>query len=331
MSKSEMKAKIAAALADGNFHSGEELGQLFGVSRTAISNHIKVLVELGLDIFSVHGKGYRLAESIKLLDKNFIGEAIGKPNSIDVFPIIDSTNEFLMSKIRRNKDLSLSLADGHTVLAECQTSGRGRRGRTWISPFGSHIYFSQYRKMEEGLAAAAGLSLAVGVAVKAACEAITGVELQLKWPNDILYKGQKVAGILVEAEGQSDGVCHLVIGIGINIDMPVDSGSKIDQSWTDLKTLADVDVDRNAIAIALCKQLNIVMEEYRVNRLDNLYLKWNQANAFKDKVVNIISNKSQQMGRCLGIDQSGALILENISDSRRFKVFGGEVSLRGVH
>lgn len=326
MAKLELKTEIAHILADGSFHSGEELGQLFGVSRTAISNHVKALIELGLDIFSVHGKGYKLAESLDLLNAEEIQKGLDNINSIDVFPIIDSTNEFLMTKIR-NSD---QIADGHTILAECQTSGRGRRGRTWVSPFGSHIYFSQYRMMEDGLAAASGLSLAVGVAVKNACQVITGLELQLKWPNDILYQKQKVAGILVEAEGQSDGVCHLVIGIGINVDMPQGSAEQIDQPWTDLKQLSERQINRNEIAIELCHQLNIVIKEYREHRLDNLYQEWNLANAFKDSMVNIIANKNTQTGRCLGIDQSGALIVENPTDGSRFKVFGGEVSLRGT-
>ena len=219
MAKRELKADIATALADGHFHSGEELGQRFGVSRTAISNQVKNLIDLGLDVFSVHGKGYKLAEAFTLLNEEKIRQSLSLDHDIEVFPIIDSTNSYLMERIRSSKNAS----NGHTVLAECQTAGRGRRGRTWVSPFGSHIYLSQYRIIEDGLAAAAGLSLAIGIAVKNACDKVSGGELELKWPNDILYKKKKVAGILIEAEGQSDGLCHIVIGIGINVDMPQQS------------------------------------------------------------------------------------------------------------
>lgn len=326
MAKPELKAEIATALADGQFHSGEELGQRFGVSRTAISNQVKNLIELGLDVFSVHGKGYKLAEAFTLLNGEQIKNNLNDANRIEVFPIIDSTNSYLMERIRSTEHLD----DGHTVLAECQTAGRGRRGRTWVSPFGSHIYLSQYRIIEDGLAAAAGLSLAIGIAVKLACDKVTGGDLQLKWPNDILHKKKKVAGILIEAEGQSDGLCHIVIGIGINVDMPKESAKEIEQAWTDLRTLSGDIVDRNLLAVEMCKQLDMVMAEYKKNRLEQLHTVWNKYNAFQNQMVNIISNKQIQTGRCIGIDQSGALVMENVSNGSRFKVFGGEVSLRGA-
>lgn len=324
MLKRDLKIEIAAILADGKSHSGEELGKQFNVSRTAISNHIKRLTELGLDIFSVHGKGYRIAESLALLNKDKINDSLIKPVPLEVFPIIDSTNSYLMSQVRQQQIVN----NGHTVIAECQTAGRGRRGRVWVSPFGSHLYFSQYRRIEDGLAAAAGLSLAVGLAVKFACDEVSGSQLALKWPNDLLSDGKKVAGILVEAEGQSDGVCHIIIGVGINVDMPQQLAKEIDQPWNDLNTIAGAVIDRNELAAALCKHLQIIMEEYQLNKLDNLYHQWNQYNAFQNQLVTITSNKTEQIGRCIGIDRTGALVLEDPESSVRSKVYGGEVSLR---
>ena len=323
MAKRDNKIAIAQALSDGEFHSGEHLGKALGISRMAVANHVKSLNALGLDIFSVTGKGYKLSESLSMLSAAEIENEEFK-GKVEVHSIIDSTNAYLSSLIRNKQ----SLADGYSVIAECQTAGRGRRGRQWQSPFGSHIYFSQYRMMEDGLAAAAGLSLAVGIAVKRACEELVNIELELKWPNDILVEGKKLAGILVEAEGQSDGACHLVIGIGININMPEQFAEQIDQPWTDLNTLASGTINRNRLVRGLLKHLDSVYDEYQSNRLDNLVDEWNAANAHKDKPVKVISTSNEKRGKCLGIDQTGALLLEQAECSTVLKIYGGEVSLR---
>lgn len=322
MSKIDNKVRIAKTLADGQFHSGEVLGRSLGISRAAVANHVKNLNELGLDVFSVPGKGYRLSQAISMLKEEQIAD--GREETLEVHSIIDSTNEYIASSLRNG----IKLKDGHTVVAECQTSGRGRRGRQWQSPFGSHIYFSQYRSMEDGLAAAAGLSLAIGVAVRRACAEICNVDYRLKWPNDILVEGKKLAGILVEAEGQSDGACHLVIGIGINIKMPTDAAKEIDQPWTDLTILSGDDIDRNKLVKGLIKQMDLVLQEYRVFRLDNLHEEWNQHNAFQNAPVKVISNTNEKRGKCLGIDASGAMLLEDSATKKVTKIFGGEVSLR---
>ena len=324
--KAETKITIAKVLADGEFHSGEALGKLLGISRAAVANHVKALSNLGLDIYSVTGRGYKLANHIALLDSDRINAVFNANYSLDTYSIIDSTNEFLMQKIRTEK----SLKDGHSVVAECQTAGRGRRGRTWQSPFGSHVYFSQYRIIEDGLSAAAGLSLAVGIAVKRVCEKIVNSKIQLKWPNDILSNGRKLAGVLIEAEGQSDGQCHLVVGIGINFDMPEKSAREIDQAWVDLKTLAGDNLDRNYFVACLIEELDVIVEEYKANRLDNLVEEWNTSNAFKDAEVEISSNTSIKSGTCIGIDSTGALIINSHDSGKREKIFGGEVSLRKV-
>lgn len=322
--KNETKVTIAKILSDGEFHSGEALGQKLGISRAAIANHIKALANLGLDIYSVTGRGYKFASNIELLDESKIKAIFGQNYSLETYSIIDSTNEHLMQKIRSESQLN----DGHSVVAECQTAGRGRRGRKWQSPFGSHVYFSQYRVIEDGLSAAAGLSLAVGVAVKRVCEKFVGNKIQLKWPNDVLSDNRKLAGVLIEAEGQSDGQCHLVIGVGINFDMPSKSAEEIDQAWVDLKTLAGKPLDRNKFVAYLMEELNKIVHEYKDNRLDNLLSEWNRANAFKDSDVEISSNTAVKSGKCLGIDTSGALLLESHETGKIEKIFGGEVSLR---
>ncbi|TMP82113.1 biotin--[acetyl-CoA-carboxylase] ligase, partial [Pseudoalteromonas ruthenica] len=121
-----------------------------------------------------------------------------------------------MRRIQQGDDL----VSGQVLVAEMQQAGRGRRGRVWQSPFGANLYYSYYWKLEEGLQAAMGVSIAVGLAVYDAIEALYGLSAALKWPNDIYLHGRKLAGVLVELEGQVEGPCHLVIGIGINLQMP---------------------------------------------------------------------------------------------------------------
>lgn len=326
VNKTETKVTIAKVLSDGEFHSGEALGKTLGISRAAVANHVKTLSNLGLDIYSVTGRGYKLANHIELLDSEKVNALCNTNYSLETYSIIDSTNEFLMQKIRANSEL----VDGHSVVAECQTAGRGRRGRKWQSPFGSHVYFSQYRTIEDGLSAAAGLSLAVGIAVKRVCEKIVGDQIQLKWPNDILSNNRKLAGVLIEAEGQSDGRCHLVIGIGINFNMPEKNAEEIEQAWVDLKTLAGSNLDRNQFVAYLLEELDVIVAEYKANRLDNLVDEWNGSNAFKDSNVEISSNTSVKSGKCIGIDTSGALLVESNDTGKVEKIFGGEVSLRKV-
>ena len=326
MAKVETKVAIAKILSDGEFHSGETLGKHLGISRAAIANHIKSLSSLGLDIYSVTGRGYKLSSNIELLDSNKINSFLNKFHEIDTYSIIDSTNEYLMNKIRGDE----KLINGHSVIAECQTAGRGRRGRTWQSPFGSHVYFSQYRIIEDGLSAAAGLSLAVGIAVRRACARVITHNIELKWPNDVLADGKKLAGVLIEAEGQSDGQCHLVIGIGINFDMPAKYAEEIEQEWTDLKLLAGKTIDRNFFVAGLLEELDDILDEYKENRLENLVAEWNLANAFKDMDVEVSSNTLVKSGSCIGIDSSGALLLESHQSGKIEKIFGGEVSLRKV-
>ena len=321
---SDTKFKILAKLVDGDYHSGEDIGHQLNISRSAVSSHIKSLSQLGLDIFSVTGKGYKLANRINLLDRSAILAQSTQSTSLVVVQVTESTNADLMSKVRSSADIP----DGHVILAEAQTSGRGRRGREWQSPFGSHIYFSQYRILDDGLAASAGLSLAVGIAVANTINSYLSDSVSLKWPNDVLYQGKKLAGILVEAEGQAEGRCHLVIGIGINVNMPQVIGEQIDQPWTDLTSILDASVDRNEFVGRLLEQLAFIFSQYKESQLQALYQQWNDMNAYKNKMVDIISPNNTKTGLCLGIDETGSLLLQLKNSNSIQRIYGVEVSLR---
>ena len=168
---------LLAVLADGAFHSGEQIGAELGISRAAISQQIKSLRLLGLEIFSITGKGYRLNTPLDLLNTEILQHlTAGAP--IHTCAVIDSTNQYMMAQLDRWQK-------GECLLAETQTAGRGRRGRHWHSPFGSQFIMSMYWRLDDGPSAAMGLSLAIGVAVVQALESAGYRDLSLKWPNDI--------------------------------------------------------------------------------------------------------------------------------------------------
>lgn len=318
----DTKLIIIKELSKGLFVSGQALAALLNISRTAVAKHIKTINTLGLEVFSVKGKGYRLAQPVSLLNEEKIHHLYNHNSAIALHHIIDSTNAHLIRMLRETH----SVSDGYTVISECQTHGRGRRGRKWVSPYGSHVYLSRYYQSQDGLSEAAGLSLAIGIAVANCINQFIEGKANLKWPNDVLINDKKVAGVLVEAEGQSDGLCHLVIGIGVNINMP--NNVDIDQPWTDVKSNTDSIIDRNEFVARLLLEIDKIMLTFKQHRLETLYSIWNEMNAYDGLLVTLSSGKEQKQGKCLGIDNTGSLMLEDELTKRIFKAYGGELSLR---
>ncbi|WNC71898.1 bifunctional biotin--[acetyl-CoA-carboxylase] ligase/biotin operon repressor BirA [Thalassotalea psychrophila] len=320
-----VREELIRQLADGQFISGQHLAQQLSVSRTAISKHVKVLTEMGLDIFSVQGKGYKLAQSITLLDAQTITTQLAnlkRKNLVEVHSIIDSTNSYLMRRLPNN------VTHGQTCVSEFQSAGRGRRGKEWVSPFGSHLYLSMYWYLEQGMSAAMGISLVVGIAVSDVLQQQYGLDVQLKWPNDIYINGKKLAGILVELEGQSIGPGNCVIGLGLNINMPKQSADKIDQPWTDLGNELNRDVDRNILSAQLIAKISERLEQHHQFGLAPMLDDWQRQDFFYNKQVKLLTGDKETRGICKGINSSGALLLE--VDGKQLPIYGGEVSLRGV-
>ncbi len=319
-----IREKLIKKLVKGNFLSGQALGEELGVSRAAISKHIAALQEMGFDIFSVTGKGYRLAEPIELLSEAKITERLAQKNTttkVEVHSVIDSTNSYLMRRLPNQNSL------GQVCIAEYQSAGRGRRGRQWISPFGSHIYMSMYWHIEQGMSAAMGLSVVAALAVSDAIKGLYNADVELKWPNDIYYNGVKLAGILIDLEGQAMEPCHCVIGIGLNINMPAKSAELVDQPWIDLSKAIGADIDRNILAAeiisALIKRLNVHAE----TGINTMVLEWQAQDFYLNKAVVLITGDRSTRGICHGINAQGALLLE--VNGKVSPIYGGEVSLRG--
>ncbi|MDP2562549.1 bifunctional biotin--[acetyl-CoA-carboxylase] ligase/biotin operon repressor BirA [Psychrobium sp. 1_MG-2023] len=317
--------KILSTMAAGQFCSGEELGQLCGISRAAIGKHIQALQQLGLDIYSVTGKGYRLATPITLLQQGEISRLLGDniEHQVAVETVVGSTNELIKDKIKQGE--LISAASGYTVFAEAQTAGRGRRGRTWASPLGASLYFSMHWRFEQGISATMGLSLAVGIALSEALVELGVNELGLKWPNDVYYQGRKLAGILIELEGQGSDSCDIVIGVGINVQLPDSVTEQIDQPFADLAQTG-INLDRNVIAATILRHLMQVMNTFEQRGFSAFVERWNVVDCFVGTPVNLLIGQRTISGISRGVDAQGGIVVE--SDGEQQTYYGGEISLR---
>ena len=311
------RQQLIRLLADGEFHSGEALGATLGVSRMAVSKQIKVLETIGLDVFKVTGKGYKLSAPLQLLDAEQI--AAGSGVTVENHQVLGSTNQHLLDK-------AALLQKGHSCFAEYQTAGRGRRGKKWVSPYGSHLHTSTYWSLDAGIQAASGLSLVIGIAVARTLTDLGIVNTQLKWPNDVYVDGKKIAGVLVEIIATAGGECHLVIGLGLNVNMPLQAGLEIDQAWTDINQQLPHSLDRNALATSYLTHLIKILTDFESFGFGHFVEEWNCCDAFRDSSVVLTIGNKKKYGIAKGIDHSGALLLE--IDGVISPFVGGEVSLR---
>ena len=244
MVSQELLVKI---LADGKYHSGTALGLEFGISRAAIGKNIqKIEQNFNLTVYAVKGKGYRLQQSLELLDEELICQQLSdntakQLNHFEIFFDIDSTNHYL-----NNKSIE-GAASGYLVLAEQQTKGVGRRGRSWISPFAGNLTLSLLWRFQQGAAQLGCLSLFIAVAIVRALKKVGVKDAGVKWPNDIYWKNKKLAGILLEMRGELSEPSAVVIGVGLNSHLPSENlqTKNIDQPWVDLETILGRKVDRN--------------------------------------------------------------------------------------
>lgn len=318
---------LVERLADGEFHSGEELGAALGVSRAAVWKQLQRLRETtGLAFESVRGRGYRLPGGIELLQRERMLEQLSPAcrtllAGFELHDQIDSTNRRALGLLQEGA------GGGWLVSAEQQLAGRGRRGRQWASPYGCNLYCSLTWVFEGGAAALEGLSLAVGVAVVDALVAIGTAGVGLKWPNDVLAQRAKLAGILLEMAGEADGRCQVVVGIGINVNMRGSGAeSVIDQAWTDVATLQGATVSRNRLMAALLEALLPTLQRFEREGFAPFRERWSALDAFAGEEVVVHLGERMVLGRSVGVDGRGALGVETPQGVQWFH--GGEVSLR---
>jgi BirA family biotin operon repressor/biotin-[acetyl-CoA-carboxylase] ligase len=324
---------IIDLLAQGEYISGEDLGESLSISRAGVWKYIKKIEQLGINVESIKGKGYRLAHSLSLLKDEKIAALLHSATqknikSLDVFPVIASTNSFLLDQQN---------IQGKVCLAELQTSGRGRRGRQWVSPFARNIYLSIGWRFESGIAAVQGLSVAIGIAIVDVLKKYHLGNIYLKWPNDVVVKSdnspsyKKLAGILIELRGDASGDCELIIGVGLNYDMDVDQS--IDQPWIDLKQiLAGNNLalpSRNELAADMVNRIVALLLDYEQKTFSFYRECWEALNIHNQQHISVALGAELTEGKFCGLNDEGALILRKASGEN--VIFnGGEISIRGL-
>lgn len=318
---------ILRRLSDGRFHSGEALAYEFGLSRSSIFNVISQAESMGVTLHAVRGRGYRLPTAVEWLDRDAVTRHLGAAAAaytIEVLDSVDSTNTALMAAALDGA------ADGTLYCAEHQHAGKGRRGRRWHSVPGGSLTFSVLWRFETGLQSLAGLSLAVGLAIARAANRHSRHLARLKWPNDVLVDFRKLAGILVEVQGDMHGAALAVVGVGMNVRLTEAQRNAVDQAVVDLAEMG-VTVGRNQMLADCLRELNVVLTLFRERGFAAVREDWMALDAYAGRAValNLPDSRTIQ-GVASGVDETGAFLLRDASSSLA-AFSGGEISLRLAH
>ena len=318
-----------ARLADGEFHSGEELAQRLGVSRSAFWKAVRTLRALGAPLEAVRNRGYRLERATEPLDAAQIRshlprEVRDRVTHLETEWSIGSTNTALLERP------GPKIGATEVLLAEYQTAGRGRRGRTWLAPPGGAICLSlswTFREVPPDLGA---LGLVIGVCALRALTSLDVRNLGLKWPNDLLIDERKLGGVLIDLRAESAGPAYVVIGIGLNVALGDEVLRKIAQAGlpaVDLASSAGTPASRNAVAAGLIGECVRGLLEFERTGLKPFSEEWRRADALRGRPVEVrTAEGTSTRGYARGIDVHGALMLETPAGVKRF--ISGDVSVR---
>jgi len=295
-------------LSDGSYHSGGQISRSLAISRTAVCKQIDRLREMGVEVHSVTGKGYRLPMAMGLLDRRVILELLGTEaahweSRLDVTFSTSSTNIDAMRRAQQGEDSIV-------CIAEHQSEGRGRRGREWHSPLGRNISLSMLVSFKSGVGALEGLSLAAALMVVDALNQAGYSGFRLKWPNDIFLDGRKLAGILLELTGERSGPCKVVIGIGINTQMSSMAKSLVDQPVIDLAEKFVGRPDRNLIVANLIRSLCAGLAVFESEGFIAFKDRWEALDLYRGKNVRFGFVSEAVEGLVQGVDDRGALLLK---------------------
>lgn len=320
-----MLAALLKMMSDGQFHSGEELGRALGVSRAAVWKALKRLEDGGYPMHRVRGRGYRVPSGAGLLDLDVIRSHL--PASVSsairwqLLDSVDSTNAELMRCIGGDVEPGMKVC-----LAEQQSAGKGRRGRQWASPYAQNIYLSIALPFSEGAQKLEGLSLLIGLVLVETLEDCGYSGCALKWPNDVLLDGRKLAGILVEIAGDLTSDCVAVVGVGVNVLMGR-SEPTIDQPWTSLLLSRQKGLlDRNLLVARFIERLLGSLGRFRQEGFSPFVQGWQLRHGWQGMQVSVEAGNNSQQGHALGVDARGALKLG--TERGEVLLHGGEVSLR---
>jgi len=318
--------ELLAVLATGEAVSGAQLAERAGVSRAAIWKQVEALRARGLPVQARGTAGYRLPWPLQLLDAARIRAALPRAcatrlGALEVHWELDSTSSELQRRQSEAADLSV-------VLAETQAAGRGRRGRHWLSPPGLNLYLSCLKRYERGFAALAGLSLAVGVMVLRAIGSSGIAGAGLKWPNDVLADGGKLAGVLVELSGEYQGPCTAVVGVGLNLRLTDTLRAQAGQPASDLATLAGERLpDRNVMAARLIAALVAGLREFERGGFVPFADEYARHDLLLGRSLKLSGARGTLEGVGAGVDARGALQLR-LRDGTLASVDSADITVR---
>ncbi|MGI9331372.1 MAG: biotin--[acetyl-CoA-carboxylase] ligase [Gammaproteobacteria bacterium] len=316
-------------LADGQVHAGPELAASLGCSRAAVWKQLQAMPELGLTVSAMRGRGYQLSPPLELLDAAKIRTALtpdcqARIAGFELAPVMASTSRYLVAK------RAPPAGKVQVALAEFQTAGRGRRGRDWVSPFGSGICLSLGWTLDGAPGGVAGLSLALGVAAEQALSAVGAAGVRLKWPNDLVAGGRKLGGLLLDVAGEADGPMHVVAGIGINVYPHAALETALNSADAlvpvALAGLCEASVSRNEVAASLINGLTGALARYQADGFGSFADRWRELDVLHGELVRVQVGADAWQGRARGIGADGALLVER--DGQLQAVMSGEVTVR---
>ncbi|NNE06682.1 MAG: biotin--[acetyl-CoA-carboxylase] ligase [Xanthomonadales bacterium] len=315
--------RLAQQLSHRESRSGASIAESLGVSRTAVWKHVETLRDLGIEVDAVAGQGYRLREPLELLDSESILSELGADSrslldQLHVLGAVDSTNDWLQARAPGSRH-------ARAVVAEQQLAGKGRRGRSWVSPFGRNIYLSLAWRFELGVAEVACLPLVVAIAACEALESAGVAGVMIKWPNDLVLNGAKLGGCLVEVQGDAAGPCLAIMGVGINVRMGPAGGQAIDQPWTEAVSV-DPGISRNRLAGQLLHSLLHQIIDFASNGFASFDEAWNARDVLRGRPVTVSQPGQCHHGIARGISPLGGLLLQSSAGVAEYRA--GEVSIR---
>lgn len=323
----EKEQQVLELLSDGRFHSGESVGGLLGITRSAVWKKMKQLEgAYGIPIQAVRGKGYAVPDPIDLLHVDKITAELTDAarsllTNIEVLKSLPSTHDYLLDQKKQGA------RSGTVCFAEHQSKGRGRRGRAWMSPFGSGIYFSLLWRFDGGPATLSGLSLALATAVVQALETY-GVQpgLTLKWPNDIYWHQRKLGGVLIDVVGEANGASFVVVSVGLNVQLPIHSSSQVNQPIVDVAGITGKVPLRNKIAGLILSNVLVAMTYFAQKGFAGFHEIWQKYDVTFNQSVQLDMETRKLFGIARGVSKRGELLLDIDGDLQI--VQSGDVSLR---
>lgn len=319
---------LVVLLADGEVHSGVELSRALRAGRGSLTRAIEQLRRLGVNVEAVARRGYKFSRPVELLEPSRIRAGLREEcrerlRGLEVLFSVDSTNTRMLAEPAP----PVGLADA--CFSELQLGGRGRRGRSWVSPFGGSIALSVGWAFSAAARANSALSLAVGVAVERALSRAGAEGIRLKWPNDIWFNDRKIGGILVELRTEGAGGAHMVVGVGLNLEVSPEARREIETGGARIAALRDAapqGISRNRLAATLLEELLSMLASFERDGFSPHRAAFAALDALAGRKVCVLAGESAIEGISRGVDLDGALLLDGGGPLQRF--VSGEVSLR---